>query len=73
MSRRGTLRDRRKEKMARTDDGNQGQRANTRAMPPAAISYIPDFVSLTNTGTEQVLTPQFRLQCVIFPETLIGG
>jgi hypothetical protein len=36
------------------------QRANTRAMPPAAISYIPDFVSLTNTGTEQVLTPQFR-------------
>jgi hypothetical protein len=36
-------------------------------------SYIPDFVSLTKTGTEQVLTPQFRLQCVIFPETLIGG
>jgi hypothetical protein len=26
----------------------------------ALIFYIPDFVSLTNTGTEQVLTPQFR-------------
>jgi hypothetical protein len=34
--------------------------------------YIPDFVSLTNTGTEQVLTPQFRLQCVICPATNFG-
>jgi hypothetical protein len=39
----------------------------------ALISHIPDFVSLTNTGTEQVLTPHCRLQCVICPDTLIGG
>jgi hypothetical protein len=38
----------------------------TRANEPIAercrrlVFYIPDFVSLTNTGTEQVLTPQFR-------------
>ena len=35
--------------------------------------YIPEFVSLTNTGTEQVLTPHCRLQCVIFPDTVMGG
>ena len=43
--------------MARTDDGNQGPIPSDAA---ALIVYIPDFVSLTNTGTEQVLTPQFR-------------
>jgi hypothetical protein len=49
----------RKGKMAGTDDGNQRQRTNARALPLCCF-YIPDFVSLTNTGTEQVLTPQFR-------------
>src|SRR4030095_14157607 len=34
--------------------------------------YIPDFVSLTKTGTAQVLTPHCRLQCVIFPATNFG-
>ena len=57
MSRRGWFERSRKGKMARTDDDNQGPIPSDAA---ALIVYIPDFVSLTNTGTEQVLTPQFR-------------